>query len=322
MTDQDRDATLALCLMAAFADGRGEDQERAEVKRIAERLSQGTGVDLAGVYQDVLLGKRDLEATAAELRGADVKQLAYELAVCVCDADGARSGGERDFLEKLRGALGLDAAGAQAFAERADALASIPLGEGARAAPPPSPVQAGAAAPPRVDEAELDRTILDRALLNGALELLPESLATLAIVPLQMKLVYAIGKAYGYELDRGHVKDFLATAGVGLTSQYVEQVGRKLVGGLLRRVGGGLLGGLGRQATSSAFAFASTYALGHLAKRYYAGGRTLSVELLRRTFEELVGEAQSLRERHAGEIEQRARTIDVAQLTELVRRPV
>jgi hypothetical protein len=114
------------------------------------------------------------------------------------------------------------------------------------------------------------------------------------------------------------VKDFLATAGVGLTSQYVEQVGRKLVGGLLRRVGGGL----GRQATSSAFSFASTYALGHLAKRYYAGGRTLSVELLRRTFEELVGEAQSLRERYAGEIEQRARAIDVAQLTDLVRRPV
>jgi hypothetical protein len=55
-----------------------------------------------------------------------------------------------------------------------------------------------------------------------------------------MRLVYRIGQAYGYELDSGHVKDFLATVGVGLTSQYLEQAGRKLLGGLLGRVAGGL----------------------------------------------------------------------------------
>ena len=53
-------------------------------------------------------------------------------------------------------------------------------------------------------------------------------------------LAYRIGQAYGYELDSGHVKDFLATVGVGLTSQYLEQAGRKLLGGLLGRVAGGL----------------------------------------------------------------------------------
>ena len=58
--------------------------------------------------------------------------------------------------------------------------------------------------------------ILNYAILNGALELLPESLATMAIIPLQMKMVYRIGKTYGFELDRGHIKDFLATAGVGI----------------------------------------------------------------------------------------------------------
>lgn len=46
-----------------------------------------------------------------------------------------------------------------------------------------------------------------------------------------MQLVYRIGKAQGYELDSGHVKDFLATAGVSLTSQYLEQAGHKLLGG-------------------------------------------------------------------------------------------
>ena len=80
----------------------------------------------------------------------------------------------------------------------------------------------------------------DIIITNGALELLPETLSTMAIIPLQMRLVYRIGQAYGYELDSGHVKDFLATVGVGLTSQYLEQAGRKLLGGLLGRVAGGL----------------------------------------------------------------------------------
>jgi len=160
--------------------------------------------------------------------------------------------------------------------------------------------------------------ILSAAITNGALELLPESLASMAIIPLQMRLVYRIGKAHGYELDRGHVKDFLATAGVGLASQYVEQVGRKLIGGLLGKIGGGLLGGLGRQATSSAFSFASTYALGHVAKRYYQGGRTLSAESLRQAFQEMLGQARTLQQRYTGEIEAKARTIDVTSIKSLI----
>src|ERR1044072_3047760 len=80
-------------------------------------------------------------------------------------------------------------------------------------------------------DAEMDKYILNHAIVNGAVELLPQSLATMAIIPLQMKLVYRIGQSYGYEMDRGFIKEFLATVGVGLTSQYVEQVGRKLLGG-------------------------------------------------------------------------------------------
>ena len=48
--------------------------------------------------------------------------------------------------------------------------------------------------------------------------------------------VARIGLAHGYELDRGHIKDFLAAAGVGMTGQYVEQFGRRLIGGLLEDI--------------------------------------------------------------------------------------
>ena len=135
--------------------------------------------------------------------------------------------------------------------------------------------------------------ILNYSILNGALELLPQTLASMAIIPLQMRMVYRIGKAHGFELDQGHIKDLLATVGVGLTSQYLEQFGRKLVGGLLGRVGGGLLGGLGSASTGAAFSFATTYALGQVAKRYYAGGRTIDTAGLQQAFSDMLGRAKA-----------------------------
>jgi uncharacterized protein (DUF697 family) len=204
------------------------------------------------------------------------------MAVCVCDADGVQSAAEQAFLADLRSALALDEQQAAAYTQRVEEIAAMPVAAASR-----GDNTAGTAKPPAagyastLSEAELDSAILNAAILNGALELLPESLSTMAIIPLQMKLVYRIGQSYGFELDRGHIKDFLATLGVGLTSQYLEQAGRKLLGGLLGKIGGGLLGGIGKQAVSSGMSFASTYALGHVARRYYAGGRSFSTQMLR-----------------------------------------
>lgn len=49
----------------------------------------------------------------------------------------------------------------------------------------------------------------------------------MAIIPLQVKMVYGIDKAHGVTLDQGHIKEFIAAAGVGLTSQYLEQIQQK-----------------------------------------------------------------------------------------------
>jgi uncharacterized protein (DUF697 family) len=279
-------------------------------------------VQLPALYQDVLMKRTALADVLPALTTNESRNLAYEMAVCVCDADGAQSPAEQAFLAQLRAGLQLDGAAAAGFVQRADELAETPL---AGAASAPGAVGAKAAAATTVTpitaarSAELDAAILNAAIVNGALELLPESLSTLAIIPLQMKLVYRIGQAHGYELDRGHIKDFLATAGVGLTSQYLEQAGRKLLGGLLGRVGGGLLGGVGRQAVSSGMSFAATYALGHVAKRYYAGGRVLSAQVLKDTYADLMQEAQGLQSQHLPAIRERARTLDAGTVMAMVR---
>ncbi len=305
---------MMICLMAAFADGGKDEREREQIRRIAEGLAPGTEIDLPGLYQDVLLKRRTLEEAAAGLTNPELRQLAYEMAVCVCDADGVQNPAETAFLERLRTALALEAKPAHDFAKEADELARTPLAAGSESA-----ATAATGAQTAVDTKELDQMVLKYSILNAALELLPQSLASMAILPLQMKMVYSIGKAYGYDLDQGHIKDFAATLGVGLTGQYVEQIGRKLLGGLFKKVGGGMLGGLGKSATGSAFSFATTYALGQVARHYYASGRTIDVNQLKPIFSSLLEQGSSLQTRYSGEIQEKARTLDIKQLAGLVR---
>ncbi len=309
----EQQALLTVALMAAFADGGKSDMERAEVKRIAESLPAGD-FNPAALYQGVVLRQTRVADVVALLATPESRQLAYEMAVCVCEADDLLNEPEKAFLGELRRELKLDAQAIASFQEQADAFAQAPLA---------GPAAAPAGAPPtlaiRATGAEVDRMILNYSILNGALELLPESLATMAIVPLQMKMVYRVGKLHGYDLDRRHITELLGAAGVGLTSQVVEGFARKLLGGLLGKVAGGLGRRAGDQLASSAMSFASTYALGQMAQRYYAGGRSLSALQLKDLFTSLTAQARSLHGRYAGEIQQRASTLNPAQLLNLVR---
>jgi uncharacterized protein (DUF697 family)/tellurite resistance protein len=325
MNSTDTRSVLTIALMAAFADGLKDERERAAVKRVAEALGPEAGFDLPGLYREVLLAKPDLAQVAAGLRSPEARQLAYEMAVGVCDADGAQGPAEREFLQKLAAALGIATATAKATGTQADEVADAAFG------PEPTGVAGGAAAATAgaaagtvtgrasMPDAEMDKMILNASITNAALELLPESIASMAIIPLQVRLVYRIGKSYGYPMDSSNARDFIATVGIGLTSQYLEQFGRKLLGGLLGGVGGGLGRTIGRQAASSGLTFATTYALGRVAQRYYAGGRTLDSATLKQAFSGLLEEARGLAPRYRDQIEQKAATIDTRSLASLVR---
>ena len=326
MNPEQQKSILAIALYAAFADGAKDDREREQIRQLAESLANENGaLDLARLYQDVLLKRISLDAAAATLVEPGERQLAYEMAVCVCDADGRQSDAEHRFLNELKALLKLDVGQAEAFEREADAIVDLT----AAAAPAavagaavaivvaaPGPV---VAAQPNLPEAELDKSILNYALMNGALELLPQSWASLAIIPLQIKMVYGIGKAHGVSLDQGHIKEFIAAAGVGLTSQYLEQFGRKLLGGLLGKAAGKAFGNIGGAATGMAFSFATTYALGQLAKRYYAGGRVMNTQMLRDSFQNLLGPAKQMQTQYLPQIQQQAGTLDMGRVMAMVR---
>src|SRR5262245_58956244 len=191
MDEQNRRALLGVMLLASRADGTRDEREREAIRGALGRF-RGDGLDPEALWQEVESGRRDLAHSARELTSPGARELAYELATCVCDSDGATSERERAFLVELARELGLSGETTERFRREADALAGAARGGGA----------------PREIEA-IDELVLHRAILCAGLELLPQRLATLAILPLQMQLVYRIGKTHGYELDQGHLKEFL-----------------------------------------------------------------------------------------------------------------
>ncbi len=147
---------MAIGLMAAFADEHKDERERDHLRELAQSLSADSGVDLMKLYQDVLLQRVRLEDAAADLDTPALRQLAYEMAVGVCDADGECNAQEKAFLQRLSTTLRLAPEQARDVVAQADALAAAPLvaapiaaeqwGRGAEAGAPPLPRPPGAGA--------------------------------------------------------------------------------------------------------------------------------------------------------------------------------
>ena len=214
---QEQRAIIGLCVLAAFADGTQGEDERARIQQIAHNFS-GPGLDVASVYQDVLGGKFTLATAAGQLQTPSARLLAYEMAVCVCNADGVVNDSEKKFLSDLHQALQLETSATDNHQQTAQALA----------AQPPAMRRARRLLDAN-REAELDRLILNAAILNGALEIMPHTLATLAIVPLQMRhgLPHRPGlrirtgaRAHqGLSRHRGHWPDLAGFRGIHAASR-------------------------------------------------------------------------------------------------------
>jgi uncharacterized protein (DUF697 family)/tellurite resistance protein len=282
--------------MAALADGGATAEERARLASLASELGVADFDALAGRVSMGTLRATDL---AARLSDDEARRAAYETAVAVCNADGAASAAEERFLASLREALGVAAPQVE---REARAIAAAPVeAPGVGTGTPASP-------------AGLDELILKQAMLTGALELLPDRLANVAIIPLQLRLVYQIGQAHGQPMDASQVKDLAGTFGIGAAAQVAESAVRKLLGGLAGGIFGRTLGGASGLAAGAAVSFATTYALGHAAAQYYAQGRRLSADDLRALFARFQDEAKARFPQLQSQVEAQARTLDVKQL--------
>ena len=303
MTSDDASRIAQIALMAAMADGEISPEEQRALASMAKQF----GVpEAATALEQPQTARQGIGVLAASLSDAEARRTAYEVALAVCTVDGPPNPPEQTFLSALHGALGLAPAATHEFEDQLRLLTAAPI---AGALPAP-----GTSA-----DSALDQRILQQSMLTAALELLPDRLANVAILPLQLKLVYEIGQRHGQQLDANQVKDLVGTFGLGAAAQVVEGLVRKVLGGVASGLLGGLLGGATGLAAGAAVTFAATYALGHAAEQYYAQGRRLSAENLRALFNRFQGEAQALLPQVQGQIQSLAQQIKLPDVLAQIR---
>jgi tellurite resistance protein/uncharacterized protein (DUF697 family) len=298
MNQTDFEAIVTIAAMAALADGHQDPTERDRLATMVGRLGMET---LDAAAERIKRGNVSVTHVARLLSGDDARQLAYNTATAICNADGVCNDAEQKFLAELGATLGIMPAVVKTTQDGARALASASVTASA--------VEVRTGTPS--SDAGLDDLILKQAMITGALEILPDQLANVAILPLQMRLVYQIGQRYGQQLDANQLKDLAGTLGIGAAAQMMEGVVRKVLGGVAGSILGGMVGGATGLAAGAAVTFGSTYALGHVAKQYYAQGRRLSADDLRSLFTRFQGEAKALFPKVQEQIQAQARTLNL-----------
>lgn len=296
MTPHDAETIVAIAALAAQADGNQDATERAHIIERAVSLGlPDASTTLAEAMATSVGGPIAVVRLAEQLSTHEARRVAYDTAVSVCYSDGWINPNESEFLRSLASALSIDAADVdRAAANVQNEFDSTTANNTAHTQSPTSAASASSAAS--------DKHILDQAILSAALELLPDGLANLAIVPLQLRLVQQIGARHGQRMDANQVKDLAAVFGIGAAAQIMEKVVRNTLGGLVGTLGrgvfGGLLGGIAGGAVGTAagasVTFATTYALGHAAEQYYAQGRSLSTADMKALFARLQTDAKTI----------------------------
>ncbi len=288
-------------MLAARADGVVDSAEQQAVDAVVARTGSP---DVTSLAQQVAAGQLRVADLASRLSDDEARRAAYEGALAIVNADGSANAPEQTFLEELRAALGFGSAEVAEVTRTAAALAEAPVSEVHTASPP--------AGPP-------DDFILQQAMLTGALEILPDRLANIAILPLQLRMVYQIGQRHGQKLDLNQVKDLAATLGLGAAAQSLESVAMKLIGGLAGGLLGGIMGTASRIATGAVITFSATYALGHVAEQYYAQGRRISVADLKALFNRFQDDAKTIYPRVEDQVKRQARTLNLQSLLHEIR---
>lgn len=321
MNDRDYQAITTIALIAALADGRRQAEENEELNRLADAMGGG---DYGPRARRVLAGQLRLAEVTKDLTTDASRRAAFETALVVVHADGVANDKEKAFLEELRSVLAIGESDARELARDAEALAAAPPSgpslEPAPAQPRPAgprPSQAGLAVPG--PDAELDDLILKTAIVAAALELLPQNLATLAIVPMQARMVYRIGADYGQQLDSAQITDLAGAMGIAVAGQVFEGTVRKVMGGFAKGLLGRAGSGVAQAATGAAVTFAATYALGHAARQYYAQGRSLSRDDLRALFGRLKDEAAGLYPRVEASVREQAQSLRLGDVLARIR---
>ncbi|MEQ1571701.1 MAG: hypothetical protein ABMA64_39090 [Myxococcota bacterium] len=253
-------ASFRVLVGMARADGSLDDHEVAALKTALG--------DKADLLPSLLAEDVSLDHELGLLDG-DERERLYESAYAVAHADGVASTFEVALLRKIVPNRGEDTLLGQVFGETLDTLL---------------PGRILAEADPAARDSEITEDILKYSVLSAVAGAMPVPgvaiVADLAVIAIQGKMVHDIGLYFGHVMDGDAVRAFLTSVGGSALM-------RVAVNNLARVVPGwGMAFGAGTS-------FASTYAIGRVAQKYFEAGRGLDASELKSLFEEAHAEGRA-----------------------------
>lgn len=254
-------ASFRVLVAVAQADGNLADEERA-----ALQSALGKHADLL----DRLLSETvDVDQEIA-LLDDKARHRVYESAFALSYSDGHAAVDEVNLLKRLVPDEGERSFIGQVFGEARDTLL---------------PAQIVATADPVQRDMEILEDILKYSVLAGVAGAMPVPgvaiVADLAVVALQAKMVHDIGQYWGHSMDMAQIRGFMGTV--------AGSAGVRIAVNNLAR----LVPGWG-SAFGAATSFATTFAIGKVAERYFSAGRGMSQEELQGLFSEMKSQGRSV----------------------------
>ncbi len=283
-------ACLRALVAVAKADGKITAEERMTLASALEALPA------SGDLQPFLDETIDLTRVLDEIKTPHAREQVWQSAFTMIHADGTASPAEEKVVEQMRTAFKIEDAKVSTTKRFLDEAKDTLL---------PSNIES--IADPARRQKEIDQDVLKYSVMSAVLGAFPVpgiAIATdLAIVAMQLKLTRDIGQYWGHTVDKAAAKTLLAGLGLGTGARIAVSNLAKLV-----PVWGSAFG-----ATT---AFASTWALGKIANRYFESGAKADVATLRKDMKAMEKEGKDAYGQQKSAIEAK-RSEASAKLTEL-----
>lgn len=244
-------ASFRILVAVARADGKLEDHEMDSLKGA---LGKNSDILPALLEEDVTIEEELKMLSEAE------RSRVYESAFALAYSDGTANVDEVNVLRRIVPNKGEDGILAQVFGEVSDTL---------------MPNRIVAEADPAQRDMEITEDILKYSVLAAVAGAMPVPgvavIADLAVIVLQAKMVHDIGQYWGHAMDQKAISGFMGSV--------MGSAGMRIAVNNLAR----FVPGWG-SAFGAATSFATTYALGRVAQRYFSEGRELDETELKDLF--------------------------------------
>jgi uncharacterized protein (DUF697 family) len=283
LNEQESLATLRTLICVAKADGKIDERQRNALTMSLADVTLPSGTTLDGMLKETI----DLDAQLAIVKTPEAGERLFQSALAVAHAGvlptDKMNADTRKVVDRIREHFKISPDREKLLDRLWSETKDTVL---------PSNIQ------PITDAAkrskEVDSDVIKYSVMSAVLGSFPVpgvAIATdMGVVALQVKMVRDIGQYWGHKLDRAAATSLLGGLGLGTGMRIAVTNLAKLVPGWGSVVGG----------TAS---FASTWALGKVARKYFESGMKADVAGLKTEFQSAEKEGRAVFAKHETEIE-------------------